>query len=65
MPVIDPCDNCGTPTPIYRLAAVILDSHMARICPRCQATEQARIDLPYAPRSDQRAIQPSTSRDAW
>ncbi len=65
MPVIDPCDNCGTPTPIYRLAAVILDGHMVRICPRCQATEQARIDLPYAPRTDQRAIQPSTSRDAW
>ena len=41
MPVIQKCDNCGTPTPIYRLAAVILDGHMAQICPRCLSTEQA------------------------
>ncbi len=65
MPVTEPCDNCGTVTPIYRLAAVILDGHMARICPRCAATQQDRIDLPYAPRTDQGAIQPSTSREAW
>ncbi len=65
MPVIQKCDNCGTPTPIYRLAAVILDGHMAQICPRCLSTEQARVDLPYSPRTDQGAIQPSTSRDAW
>ena len=65
MPVIAPCDNCGTPTPIYRLAAVILDGHMARVCPRCSATEHARIEIPYSPRTDQGAIQPSTSRDAW
>jgi hypothetical protein len=65
MPVIDPCDNCGTPTPIYRLAAVILDGHIARVCPRCLATEHERIEIPYSPRVDQGAIQPSTSRDAW
>jgi hypothetical protein len=65
MPMIAACDNCGTPTPIYRLAAVILDGHMAQICPRCSAMEQRRIELPYAPRTDQGAIQPSTSREAW
>ncbi|MEO8899474.1 MAG: hypothetical protein ABI352_02505 [Candidatus Dormibacter sp.] len=65
MPLLDPCDNCGTPTPIFRLAGVILDGHIAQICPRCAAREQGRIDLPYAPRTDQGAIQPSTSRDAW
>lgn len=65
MPMIAPCDNCGTPTPVYRLAAVILDGHIAQICPRCQATEKERIEIPYAPRADQGAIQPSTSREAW
>lgn len=65
MPVTQRCDNCATPTPIYRLAAVILDGRMAQICPRCQATEKQRVQLPYAPRVDQGAIQPSTSRDAW
>ena len=65
MPVDEPCANCGTLTPIYRLAAVILDGRMARICPRCAAGEQDRIDLPYAPRTDQGAIQPSTSRSTW
>jgi len=65
VPVIEPCDNCATPTPIYRLAAVILDGHMAQICPRCSATEKDRIEIPYSPRTDQGAIQPSTSRDAW
>ncbi len=65
MPMIAPCDNCGTLTPIYRLAAVILDAHMAQICPRCSSTEKERIEIPYAPRVDQGAIQPSTSREAW
>lgn len=65
VPVTNPCDNCGTPTPIYRLSAVILDGHMARICPRCSSRETKRIDFQYAPRTDQGAIQPSTSRDAW
>ena len=65
MAVLDPCDNCGRKTPIYRLAAVILDGRVARICPICASTEQERIELPYAPRVDQGAIQPSTSRDVW
>ena len=65
MALLDPCDNCGTPTPIYRLAAVILDGRMARICPNCQSSEKERAALPFAPRPDQGAIQPSTSRDVW
>ena len=65
MPVFDPCENCGTPTLVYRLAAVILDGHIARICTRCAAREHERISIPYSPRTDQGAIQPSTSRDAW
>ncbi len=65
MPVIKPCDNCATPTPIYRLAGVILDGRIARLCPRCMATEHARVEIPYSPRTDQGAIQPSTSREAW
>jgi len=63
--VLDACDNCGRPTPIYRLAAVILDGRVAQICPLCASTEKERIEVPYAPRSDQGAIQPSTTRDAW
>jgi hypothetical protein len=63
--VLDPCENCGRPTAIYRLAAVILDARMARVCPLCAATEKERIEMPYAPRGDQGAIQPSTARDAW
>jgi hypothetical protein len=63
--VLDPCDNCGRPTPIYRLSAVILDGHMARICPICSSRESERIAVPYAPRPDQGAIQPSTARDVW
>jgi hypothetical protein len=65
VPMTVACDKCGTRTPIYRLSSVILDGHIARICPRCAATEQDRIDIPYAPRTDQGAIQPSTSRDVW
>jgi hypothetical protein len=65
VPVLNPCDNCGRPTPIYRLAGVILDGRVARLCPRCVASEQERIETPYAPRTDGGANQPSTSRDAW
>lgn len=65
MAVLQPCDCCGRPTPIFRLAAVILDGQVAQVCPRCVATEKERIELPYAPRQDQGAIQPSTSRDVW
>jgi RNA polymerase-binding transcription factor DksA len=63
--LLDPCDNCGTATPIYRLAAVILDGRVARICPNCQSQEKERTALPFSPRPDQGAIQPSTSRDVW
>ena len=65
MPVLVPCDNCGRPTPIYRLAGVILDGRVARLDPRCVASERARISTPYAPRTDSGAIQPSTSREVW
>jgi ribosome-binding protein aMBF1 (putative translation factor) len=65
MAVYQACDCCGRPTPIFRLAGVILDGHMAQVCPRCVATEKDRIELPFAPRQDQGAIQPSTSRDIW
>ena len=65
MAVMNPCECCGRPTPVYRLASVILDGHVARVCPRCAATEKERIEVPYAPRADQGAIQPSTSRDIW
>lgn len=65
MPLMQPCDNCGRPTPVYRLAAVILDGRIAELCPRCVATERDRIDVPYAPRPDQGAIQPSTTREVW
>ena len=65
MAVIRPCDNDGRPTPVYRLASVILDGHIAELCPRCVATEWERIEVPYAPRTDQRAIQPSTTREVW
>jgi ribosome-binding protein aMBF1 (putative translation factor) len=63
--VLDPCENCGRPTPIYRLAAVIFDGRMARVCPLCASTEKERIEVPFAPRSDQGAIQPSTARGVW
>ena len=65
MAVLDACDNCGRPTPIYRLSAVILDGRIARVCPICLATQKERIELPFSPRPDQGAIQPSTSRDVW
>jgi hypothetical protein len=65
VPFFQPCENCGKPTPIYRLTWVILDGHMAQICPRCAASEAKRIEIPYSPRTDQGAIQPSTSREAW
>jgi hypothetical protein len=62
---MQPCDNCQTPTSIARLAGVILDGHIAQICPRCASSESERIEVPYAPRTDQGAIQPSTDRDSW
>jgi NMD protein affecting ribosome stability and mRNA decay len=65
MPVLNPCENCGRPTPIYRLAGVILDGRIARLCPRCVASETERIETPYAPRTDNGAIQPSTPRETW
>lgn len=65
MPVLNPCDNCGRPCPIYRQAAVILDGRVVRLCPECVATLKDRISVPYAPRTDNGAIQPSTSRDVW
>lgn len=65
MPVQRPCDNCGTPTAIYRLAGVILDGRIAELCPRCVSTEHERLAVPYAPRPDGAANQPSTSRDNW
>jgi len=65
MALLDPCENCGQPTPIYRLSAVILDAGIARVCPRCASNQQERIALPFSPRPDQGAIQPSTSRDVW
>jgi len=52
-------------TPVFRLSSVILDGRIARLCPSCLATEKDRIELPYAPRPDQGAIQPSTTRDIW
>jgi hypothetical protein len=65
MAVLDPCENCRRLTPIYRLSGVILDGRIARVCPRCVATQKARIELPFSPREDQGAIQPSTQRDVW
>jgi hypothetical protein len=65
MAVTARCDCDGEETPIYRLSAVILDGHVARVCPHCAAKYKDRIEMPYWPRSDQGAIQPSTSREAW
>jgi hypothetical protein len=65
MAALDACENCGELTPIYRLSAVILDGRLARVCPRCVATEKDRIEFPYSPRPDQGAIQPSTTREVW
>jgi hypothetical protein len=65
MAVLQPCDCCGRLFPVYRLAGVILDGKIARVCPACLATEQDRIELPYSPRPDNGAIQPSTTRDVW
>ena len=65
MAVLQRCDNCGRQTPIFRLVGVILDGHMAQICPRCASSEKERVEIPFAPRPDQGAIQPSTSRDVW
>ena len=71
MPVIRNCENCGRPFPIYRLAGVLLDGRIQELCPRCCSTEWSdaptpdRLEVPYAPRPDNGAIQPSTSRDVW
>ena len=65
MPVLQACDCCGRPTPIFRLATVILDGRLAKVDSRCLASQRERIDVPFAPRPDQAAIQPSTSRDVW
>jgi hypothetical protein len=62
---MDPCESCGRLTPIYRLSGVILDGRIARVCPLCVATQKDRIELPFSPREDQGAIQPSTQRDVW
>ena len=65
MSVNKACDNCGVSWPIYRLSSVLLDARVAQLCPKCLASESERISVPYAPRPDQGAIQPSTSRDVW
>ena len=65
MAVLRRCDNCGREFPVYRLAGVILDGHVAELCSRCVGTEHERIEVPYAPRTDQGAIQPSTGREVW
>jgi hypothetical protein len=65
MAVMARCDCDGEIVPIYRLSAVLLDGRIARVCPHCAAKYRDRIEFPYWPRSDQAAIQPSTSREAW
>lgn len=65
MAVTRRCAVCNRETPVYRLASLILDGRVAELCPRCVSTEQERVDVPYAPRVDSGAIQPSTSREAW
>jgi hypothetical protein len=44
---------------------VLLDGRIQELCPRCCSTEHERLEMPYAPRADQGAIQPSTTRDVW
>ena len=65
MPVTRRCDVCQREMPVYRLASVVLDGATGELCPRCVATERQRIEVPYSPRTDNGAIQPSTSREAW
>ncbi|MGC8461591.1 MAG: hypothetical protein ACP5OR_07095 [Candidatus Dormibacteria bacterium] len=65
MAVYERCENCGTQTAVYRLASVILDGKIAKLCPACVASESSRIDIPHAPRTDQGATQPSTQRKVW
>jgi hypothetical protein len=65
MAVTKACECCGEVWPIYRLASVLLDARVAQVCPKCSASQSERIQVPYAPRPDQGAIQPSTSRDVW
>ena len=63
--VTRPCAICGRAFPVYRLASVVLDGHIAEVCPQDVATHSERIEVQYSPRTDQGAIQPSTSREVW
>jgi hypothetical protein len=63
--VTRPCQVCGRQFPVYRLASVILDGHTAQVCPRDVQREMERIETQYSPRTDNGAIQPSTSREVW
>lgn len=65
MAVMRRCQVCARETPVYRLASVILDGHIAGLCPRCVSVERERLAVQYAPRTDSGAIQPSTSREVW
>lgn len=59
------CAVCGREFPVYRLASVLLDGQIAEVCPRDLGTHADRIEVLYSPRTDQAAIQPSTSREVW
>lgn len=65
MAVLRRCAICGRQFPVYRLASVLLDGHIAEVCPRDVASHKDRIEVLYSPRTDQGAIQPSTSREVW
>jgi hypothetical protein len=56
------CAICGREFPVYRLASVVLDGRVAVVCPRDSGLNADRIEVLYSPRTDQAAIQPSTSR---
>ena len=59
------CAICGREFPVYRLASVLLDGQIAEVCPRDVGAHADRIEVLYSPRTDQAAIQPSTSREVW
>lgn len=65
MALMQRCQNCHRPYPVYRLAGVLLDGRVAQVCPRCVSTEKDRIETPYYPHHDGRSIQPSTGREVW
>lgn len=65
MAVYETCDVCGRKVVTYRMARVILDGRIVRLCTTCVETESDRIERPYAPRADQAATQPSTQRKVW